>query len=118
MLLFLIVGLLFEISSAHVEEYLLVSQIQERLENLGTRLNELKREGLTFTTMEIGQSYQKKRIIAYCFGNCNKQSPSVILLFTVLYVVSTYWRNSWARGLFGYGVFDPHFIPCGQNCFW
>ena len=59
------------------EEYVPSRQIQKRMEELGNKLINLRKEKLSFVSKFIGESYMKAPIIAYCFGNCAQSSSSV-----------------------------------------
>ena len=59
--------------------YLSTSEIDDRLKQYGESIRSMDLDGISYTDELIGRSVYGKPIRAYCFGNCQKSSPSVVL---------------------------------------
>ena len=82
---FLVVILLF--SFINGKDYLSFTQLNEHIRYQGNLLMREHVENVTFQSIPIGSSTEGRKLIAFCFGNCENSIPTVIS-FISLYIHS------------------------------
>ena len=82
---FVVVILLF--SFINGKDYLSFSQLNEHIRYQGNLLLRENVENVTFQSIPIGSSTEGRKLIAFCFGNCENSIPTVIS-FISLYINS------------------------------